>query len=106
MPSSRGATSTTGGKARGATTKRRPRVAETLLFRLSAAVQVPLLVTRVDGDTVWGHVFTEPESHSGEGWIVDYLFWRPSREQPTFLVEAIQRGRGVGHWEYADAGHD
>jgi hypothetical protein len=76
------------------------------LFRLSATVQAPLLVTRTEGEKVWGHVFTDPDAQSGEAWIVEYLFWRPSRERPTFLVEGIPPGPDVGEWEHNDARDD
>lgn len=96
-------------------TKRRvPHVGDVVLFRIDHDVQVPLMVTRVElvppsttrhearRFAVCGHVFTYPDVHAESAWVRDNRFFKPTPEQPTFLVEHVAPGRALGEWEFAD----
>jgi hypothetical protein len=82
-------------------------VGEIVWLRVGPEAVVPLLVTHVSLlGRVSGQVFTDPEYHTNEPWILENLFWRPSREQPTFLADNIEYGPQVGQWGFTHAGDD
>ena len=96
--------------------RRVPRVGDVVLLRVDTDVQLPLIVTRVavlprTGHeatrwTVSGQVFTDPDVHGEAAWVRDNRFWKPSAEQPTFLLSNVPPGRGLGEWEFGDARAD